>query len=182
MGRVVGIFMKCLFVDDAVENLKLFEKVFTGKGHEALLAENGKEALAKLRSERVDVIISDILMPVMDGYLLCRNVRADKAFDSIPFIFLSATFVDEKDRFLAEQLGADRFLTKPIRPTALIKEVEAVLAKNRSRKDGSNKIRFSPIDEFVDLYNERIVSKPIKPIIPIKKRECFTLKLHRKSE
>ena len=112
--------MKVLIVDDMQENLYLLETLLKGYGHEVIIAANGVEALTKLRGEGADIIIADILMPVMDGFQLCKEVRADSSFKDIYFIFLSATYTDEKDEELAMMLGADLFLRKPLEPDELV--------------------------------------------------------------
>jgi CheY-like chemotaxis protein len=80
-----------LIVDDQPTNLKLLQAQLQAAGHVVLPATNGVEALDVLRRQGADAVISDILMPRMDGYLLCYEVRKNPAWASIPFIFYTAT-------------------------------------------------------------------------------------------
>ncbi len=108
--------MKILIVDDNKENLFLLETMIKGSGYEVVSAKDGKDALEKLQTEEVSMIISDILMPIMDGFQLCKAIKKDDIFKKIPFVFYTATYTDEKDKKLALCLGADRFLVKPMEP------------------------------------------------------------------
>jgi len=119
---------KVLIVDDIQENLYFLEVLLKGHGFEPVCALNGAEALTSARSAPPALIISDILMPVMDGYALCREWHGDERLKSIPFIFYTATFTERQDEELALSLGADRFLIKPLEPDVLIRCVHEVLA------------------------------------------------------
>lgn len=119
---------RILIVDDIPENLYFLEVLLKGNGFEVASALNGKEALLLARKAAPDLIVSDILMPEMDGYTLCREWRSDERLKSIPFIFYTATFTEKKDEELALSLGADRFLIKPMEPESLMKVISEVLA------------------------------------------------------
>ena len=108
--------MKILIVDDTKENLILLETLLKGFGHEVKQAANGQEALEILRKDMFEMVISDILMPVMDGYQLCREVRNDPHLKETLFIFYTATYTEQDDEKLAYQLGADKYLVKPMAP------------------------------------------------------------------
>jgi hypothetical protein len=105
--------MKVLIVDDNETNRKLLRVNLEGEGIETFEAADGVEALKKLDAETADAIISDILMPRMDGYRFCQEVRKKKATEDIPFIFYTSTYTSSGDEKLALDCGADRFLTKP---------------------------------------------------------------------
>jgi PAS domain S-box-containing protein len=120
---------KALIVDDNETNLYLLESLFKAHGLKVVTAENGEIALERARLEPPDVVVSDILMPVMDGYTLCRQWKSDARLAPIPFIFYTATFTESKDEEFALSLGADRFLVKPMEPEALIKIVLEILEK-----------------------------------------------------
>ncbi|HEX22117.1 MAG TPA: response regulator, partial [Chromatiales bacterium] len=119
--------MNILIVDDKLENLYLLRVLLGSKGYDVTEATNGKEALERARETPPALIISDILMPVMDGFALCRAWKADARLASIPFIFYTATYTEPKDKEFALSLGADRFLVKPQEGSVLLGEVESAL-------------------------------------------------------
>ncbi len=117
---------KILIVDDNPENLYYLESLFKGHGFGVIVAANGREALDRARSDPPDAVVSDILMPVMDGYSLCWEWRGDERLKAIPFIFYTATYTEPKDEELALSLGADRFVLKPQEPDVLMGILEEV--------------------------------------------------------
>lgn len=147
-----------LIVDDLPENLYFLEVLLKGNGFAVQSASNGAEALVIARNNPPDLVVADILMPVMDGYLLCREWRADKRLKQIPFIFYTATFTEKNDEKLALGLGADRFIVKPQEPDTLLAIIREVLAAPRSSvalTDGP-----SPNEsELVTAYNEALIRK-----------------------
>ncbi len=104
--------MKILIVDDMEDGLYMLETILKGNGYEVLTALNGLEALSKLKKESVDIIISDIMMPRMDGFQFCRECKKDDDLKKIPFIFYTATYTGQKDEEFALSLGAVKFIKK----------------------------------------------------------------------
>jgi CheY-like chemotaxis protein len=109
--------MKVLIVDDNDNDRKILKYNFKQHGCETIFeARNGKEGLALARMHKPDLIISDGLMPVMDGFHLLRFIKKDEDLKSIPFIFYSAVFDGQKEIEFATSLGATKFIVKPVGP------------------------------------------------------------------
>ena len=106
---------KVLLVDDNTTNLQLLNETLDGLGYKLLIAKNGKTALTIAQKARPSLILLDIMMPEMDGYEVCRRLKADEATSHIPVIFITA-LVDEDDEAKGLSMGAVDYLTKPINP------------------------------------------------------------------
>lgn len=120
---------RILTADDRSENNYLMRALLEGSGYRVDVASDGAQALAIARRTPPDLIISDILMPVMDGFQLCRECKADVQLREIPFIFYTATYTDPKDRAFALDLGADAFAVKPLESDALLRLVRTHLGR-----------------------------------------------------
>jgi CheY-like chemotaxis protein len=105
--------MKVLIVDDININRMVLRVAFEADGHTTLEAADGIEALQILAREKVDAVLSDILMPRMDGYRLCHEIRASIDLCDLPIVIYTSTYTSSSDEKLARSLGADRFLKKP---------------------------------------------------------------------
>src|SRR5512136_802734 len=103
-----------LVVEDIPNVLELLEVTLRFKGYPVITARNGQEALEVLKKEKPALVITDILMPKLDGYAFVYQMRTNPATNDIPVIFLSATYVTPEDRNFAMGLGAARFIEKPI--------------------------------------------------------------------
>jgi CheY-like chemotaxis protein len=119
---------KILVVDDRPLNREFLVSLLEYSRHELLEASNGEEALAGVAAELPDLVISDILMPVMDGLALARQLHADPATSHIPIIFYSATYLEPEARSLGAAVGVHYVLTKPSEPAAILAMVGAALA------------------------------------------------------
>jgi PAS domain S-box-containing protein len=150
---------RILLVDDKEENLYLLRIVFESKKFEVLTALHGAQALDILRNDReFDIIVSDILMPVMDGFSLCIECKKDALLKNIPFVFYTATYTDQKDKEFAMGLGADLFLIKPLEPEEIKKEVTHLLS-NKSKTDTSKNPLHEDEKVVLKLYNQTLVRK-----------------------
>lgn len=118
--------MKVLIVDDT-DTLRSLVLVFLmARGWEFEEARDGAEALQRVRASRPDVVISDVTMPVMDGFELCAAIRTDPSLRTIPVVLLTM-LGDEASRQRGELVGASAFLTKPVSPALLKKTIQAVV-------------------------------------------------------
>jgi PAS domain S-box-containing protein len=148
--------MNILIVDDVAANQRLLSAILESEGHSVLQAADGAEAMAVLERQKVDAVISDILMPRMDGYRFCYEVRSSELFGDLPFIFYTSSYTSPGDQKLGLEIGADKFLTKPVPASAIILALEEVTTKQRRR--------FSPIKTSQKLnlmkeYNQQLVAK-----------------------
>jgi signal transduction histidine kinase len=153
------MMQRILIVDDIAENLYYLEVLLKGNGYETRSAMNGANALESARNNPPDLVITDILMPVMDGYAFCREWRADEHLKRIPFIFYTATFTDRKDEALALSLGADRFIIKPQEPEVLVEIINEVLTASRSGELSAPKELPRHEGELLQGYNEALFRK-----------------------
>ena len=126
--------MKILVVEDNEDSRVLLESLLEANGYEVESAENGKIALALATRKPPYLIISDILMPEMDGYVLCRAIKAAEKLRGIPFIFYTATYTDPADEKLAMDLGASKFILKPMEVDAFLIEIKTLLENHETEK------------------------------------------------
>lgn len=147
-----------LLVDDDPQNLYLLRCVLGGDGFEFVEARNGREALDRAAGQPVDSVISDILMPVMDGFSLCREWKSHAQWRSIPFVFYTATYVDKRDEELALSLGADLFMVKPADPVVLRERVTEIVKRHRLGQLARGK-RPTPEAPFLQQYNAVLIHK-----------------------
>jgi len=150
---------KILIVDDNAENLYFLEVLLKGKGFDVIKAKNGSEALELAYKSHPDLIISDILMPVMDGFALCRKCKTDEQLRHIPFVFYTATYTEPKDEKFALSLGAERFIIKPQELDSWTEILEGIFKNTISET--------KPLGEEMEYfrqYNEILFSKLEKKI------------------
>ena len=119
---------RILVVDDIEQNLYMLRVLLEAHGCSVEDARHGGEALEKARRSAPDLIISDLLMPVMDGYTLLGHWKADEQLKRIPFVVYTATYTDPQDEKHALELGADAFIIKPMAPVLFMARIREVLA------------------------------------------------------
>lgn len=116
---------KILSVDDNAANNRVLEAMLTPRGYDVVTATSGQEALEKIRSEKPDLVLSDIVMPGMTGYDLCRKIREDEATRFLPVVMVTAS--GDQERVQALEAGADDFMAKPINQLELFARVKSLL-------------------------------------------------------
>lgn len=161
--------MTILVVDDKKEERYLLETLLKGDGYEVVSTANGAEALEKLRAQDCDIVISDILMPVMDGFQLCRKVKEEDKLKDIPFIFYTATYTDEEDEKLALTVGADKFIRKPIDPDEFTNIIRSVVGSVKKDKAESQNLFTAKKEDALELYSKRLVKKLEKKMLDLEK-------------
>jgi signal transduction histidine kinase/CheY-like chemotaxis protein len=149
---------RVLIVDDKANNLYLLRVLLQGHGFEVDTAQHGVQALAKALDDPPDLVISDLLMPEMDGYELLRRWRADERLRAVPFVVYTATYTEPKDEELALKLGADAFIIKPVEPEPFMERVREVLDRTRVSAWAA-KPPASGNGATLKLYNEVLISK-----------------------
>ncbi len=159
--------MKILIVEDNEESKYFLETLLKSAGYEVTAVSNGKEAFEFLNKDSYDLIISDILMPVMNGFELCRRVKRDDVLRKIPLIVYTATYTDPKDEEYVLKLGADRFILKPCEPEDILRTIDEVIAASKNKD-----ISRSPVledEESYKLYSERLVKKLEDKMVQLRK-------------
>src|SRR6266571_2899124 len=119
--------LEVLIAEDSPTQAAHLKNLLEGQEFRVVPTRNGREALESLRQHKPSIVITDIVMPEMDGYELCRRIRADERLADLPLILLTA-LSDPEDVFKGLQCGADNFVTKPYDPAILVARIEYLLA------------------------------------------------------
>jgi len=157
---------KVLVVDDVAENRYILEKLLESRQLKVISAENGKAALDAAYADPPDLIISDILMPIMDGYTLCKMWKSDERLKHIPFIFYTATYTDPKDEDFALKLGADRFIVKPQEPQVFVELLKEFIHEELTGPSANQRPLGTEM-EFFRQYNEILFNKLEKKVLEL---------------
>lgn len=159
---------KILLVDDEKDIVEFLQYNLESEGFEVIAAYDGEMALSKIE-ENPDLIVLDVMMPKMNGYEVCKNIRMNEAYDNIPIIFLTAK-TSEFDELKGFDLGADDYVKKPISPKMLVARVKSKLKRlNKSEQkvnDSASSICVGPLEINKDKFEVRIDGKQI--ILPKK--------------
>jgi CheY-like chemotaxis protein len=142
-----------LVVDDIPDILNLLDTTLKFKGYRVTTARNGEEALDAIKKERPALIVTDILMPKMDGFSLVHRLRISPETRDIPVVFLSATYVLPEDKEFALTLGVTRFIEKPVDLETFLPVISELLSQGTTA--------FEPLNEFdfYDGYRKRLEIK-----------------------
>lgn len=149
--------MNVLIVDDSAEDRSILRMLFQAHGCAVREAENGRLAISEAHAWSPDLIISDALMPEMDGFQLLRRAKADDRLREIPFIFYSAVYIGQDEEKLARMLGADAFIIKPLEPEVLWREIAQLVSVDRNRE---RVVPVSPDEEaYLKEYSQIVAMK-----------------------
>ncbi|OCC14531.1 Two-component system sensor histidine kinase/response regulator, hybrid [Dissulfuribacter thermophilus] len=120
-----------LLVDDLPDNLYVFTELLRREGYEVIAASNGKKALELLYShpEQIDLVLSDVMMPEMTGFELCKLIKGDDRICEIPIILITAQLMNEEHAVEGLEGGADDYISRPISPNLLTKKINAVIER-----------------------------------------------------
>ncbi len=124
---------KILIVDDDPDFVEAVAMILRSKKFEVIIAYNGNEGLEKVKTDRPDLIVLDVMMPEKDGYAVCKELKADPRWNRIPILLLTGVVSHIPTTRYTQQMGmeteADDYLDKPVEPEILVKRVEGLLSK-----------------------------------------------------
>ena len=143
-----------LVVEDDPDILKLLEATLTFRGYRVITARNGLEGLEAIQKEHPAITITDIMMPKLDGFSLVQRLRINPETRDIPVVFISATYVAREDREFALNIGATRFIQKPVDIEEFLKTITELLEQDAP-------VALEPLKEFnfYDGYRKRLEVK-----------------------
>ncbi len=164
---------KILLVDDEPDILEIVSYNLKNEGYQVYTAENGEEAIKKAKKKKPDLIILDVMMPVMDGIEACEKMRRISELDHTVITFLTARGEDYS-MIAGFDAGADDYITKPVKPRVLVSKVKALLRrKDNTAPAASNITKLG--DLVIDRDQYKIIYKKEEMILPRKEFELLSL-------
>lgn len=145
---------KILVVDDEKMIRELIKKYATFEGHEVVEACDGMEAIMKCKEESFDVIVMDVMMPELDGFSACKEIRK---MTDVPVIMLSARG-EEYDRIHGFEIGVDDYVVKPFSPKELMMRIQAIMKRSEGKKSAAQNKNIVKFDGLVVDFDARQVS------------------------
>jgi CheY-like chemotaxis protein len=151
--------MRILVVDDSSPHRRLLTALFGRAGHEAVTASDGVAALELLEQGSFDAVVSDVRMPKMDGFQLCRAIREDPRWRRLPFIFYSSIFIGDPAQNFGRDLGATAYLdAKDIAPAQVATELEKLVARHVREEYDETVGRLLSDVEFARRYHQVVLA------------------------
>jgi len=151
--------MKILVVDDNINDRELLFELLNAQGYEVISASNGVEALEKIRESKHDLVISDIMMPEMDGFGLCRELKRNVDTINIPIILYSSSFTDPEDEKLVMEEGAAAYIRKSFEIKPFLEKISEVITGYRDGKISQSMPGILDEKEYLSLYSARLMKK-----------------------
>lgn len=150
-----------LLVDDVLENLELLQDVLPEYGFDVQSASNGSDALAILANTDIHIIISDAMMPRMDGFELCKRVKKEERLASIPFVIYTGDYVDQEDEELAKSIGVDRYVAKMSGIETLVDAIRQIVRERYGLETREGRLAPNQLDDqvFLERHHAIVVKK-----------------------
>ncbi|MDP4179237.1 MAG: response regulator transcription factor [Bacillota bacterium] len=167
---------KILIVDDEEHIQELIKFNLENKGYQVLCSGNGKEALKIVKEKQPNLVLLDLMLPGMDGYDVCKEIRRDNNISNIPIIMITAKG-EELDKILGLELGADDYMTKPFSIRELIARIKAVLRRTTIQPIDKS-FRFGSI--LVDFEKHEVNKENIKIDLTLKEFELLEILIKNK--
>lgn len=165
--------IKVLFIEDDVQIQELVRCNLENEGFTVLAASDGQQGLDLARREKPDLIILDLTLPVIDGYDVCKILRAQKDTLTIPIIMLSARD-DVADKVIGLELGADDYITKPFSPRELTARIKARIREGQRKNELSNgPLKWGSLEIVQESYIATIAAQPLN--LTVKEFELLVL-------
>jgi two-component system cell cycle sensor histidine kinase/response regulator CckA len=161
--------VKFLVVEDDENSRLMLTALIEELGFTVVSACNGREALTMAKDSPPDMIISDIMMPEMDGFALCREVKRNPKLSHIPVIFCTATFTSDEDKKLAQSLGVSRYITKPLETESFIETITKIIEEYEKDALPISKVPKVPEKETEELYEQVLSTKLQKKVEDLEK-------------
>src|SRR5436189_7995 len=150
--------MRILVVDDSSPHRRMLTAIFGHAGHQVLTAADGEAALALLERESVNAVVSDVRMPKLDGFQLCRAIRRDARWARLPFIFYSSVFIGGPARDLGRDVGATAYLdAKDITPQQMARELESLVDRHVRAEYQETLVRLLDDVDFARRYHQVVI-------------------------
>lgn len=167
---------KILIVDDEEHIRELIKFNLDKNGYRTICADNGFDALKMVKDENPQLILLDVMLPAMDGYDVCKEIRRDNAISSTPIIMITAKG-EEFDKVLGLELGADDYITKPFSIRELVARVKAILRRTRIKPVDSS-YNFGNVN--IDFEKHEVVKDSVKIDLTLKEFELLEMLLKNK--
>jgi two-component system alkaline phosphatase synthesis response regulator PhoP len=154
------VTQRILVVDDDREIVRLVRTYLEQSGYDVLTAYDGETALHILRRERPDLMLLDLMLPERNGWDVTRAVRGDGSLAAMPIIMLTAR-VEDHDKIVGLELGADDYVTKPFNPGEVVARVRAVLRRARGESAPASVLQAGPLSIDVDRHQVKLAGVPV---------------------
>ena len=162
---------KILVIDDELNSVELLKYNLISNGYKVLYALNGKDGLNLASGNKLDLILLDVMLPEMDGFDVCKEMKKNKNIENIPIIMLTAKG-DEFDKILGLELGAEDYITKPFSVRELLARIKVVLRRN-IKEDTSDVISIGELTIYLDKHE--VIKSGVKLELTLKEFELLRL-------